>query len=42
MYGAGDHFLAGARLAEQQRGPAALAKFLNQTDNLARAGRLPY
>ena len=42
MDGAGDHFLAGAGLAKQQRGPAALAKFLNQTENLARAGRLPH
>ena len=39
---AGDHFLAGAGLAEQQRGPAAPAKFLNQTENLTRAGRLPH
>ena len=42
MDGARDHFLAGAGLAEQQRGPAALAKFLDQTDNLARARRLPH
>jgi hypothetical protein len=42
MYGAGDNFLAGARLAKQQRGPTAPAKFLNQTENLARPRRLSH
>jgi hypothetical protein len=37
-----DHFLARAGLSQQQCRPPALAKFLNQTENLARTGRLPH
>ncbi len=33
-------FLAGSRLAQQQRRPAALTQFLDQTENLPGSGRL--
>ena len=42
MDGARDHFLARTGFAQQQRRPAALAKFVDQPKNLACARRLSY